>query len=81
MLCMTSGRSGRMCSGPLASTCCQDSCTAEWPDAQAARMDADDFLVVRPDLHQADAVRLFQGFVERVLGFVWRGEHRSWRLA
>ncbi len=44
-------------------------------DAQASRMDAYDFLVVGPDLHQADGVRLLKGFVERVFCFFGRGEH------
>jgi hypothetical protein len=44
-------------------------------DAQASRVDAYDFLVVGPDLHQADSVRLLKGFVERVFCFFGRGEH------
>lgn len=53
-------------------------------DAQAARMDADDFFVVGPDLHEPVGIGLLKGFVESVLGFVGSGEHgcggkRAWR--
>jgi hypothetical protein len=44
-------------------------------EAQASRVDADDFLVVRPHLHQADGVPLLKGFIERVFCFFGRGEH------
>jgi hypothetical protein len=47
-------------------------------DAQASRVYAYDFFVVSPDLHQADAVRLLKGFVERVFCFFGRGEHGCW---